>query len=181
MPSTTTAPRRNEKQFLIRDGLLERALGGAVSQARTGMAGVANSRSSAWNQSADRPNGEPEHRAWFEHLVRGELVGQYRRHGVLPRDELVVVDRRQPQQVPVQLRTRNLIEDGELTSVVRNPSYRGISRNFWRSLVGVGDGESFRVMGVPNCGKGEPNQVIWVGHASPHCLFTGIDVFGGES
>ena len=29
-------------------------------------------------------------------------------------------------------------------------------------------------------GKGEPNQAIRVGHASPACVFAGVDVFGGE-
>jgi hypothetical protein len=43
----------------------------------------------------------------------------------------------------------------------------------------VGDLDTFRVMGTPNCGKGEPNQMVRVGHASPACLFTAVDVFGG--
>jgi hypothetical protein len=34
-------------------------------------------------------------------------------------------------------------------------------------------------MGTPNCGKGEPNQMIRVGHATPACLFKGVEVFGG--
>jgi hypothetical protein len=42
----------------------------------------------------------------------------------------------------------------------------------------VGGPETTEVMGTPYCGKGEPNQVIRVGHASPACKFTNIDVFG---
>ena len=38
---------------------------------------------------------------------------------------------------------------------------------------------TFEVWGTPNCGKGEPNQMIHVGHASPPCVFRDIDVFGG--
>ncbi len=72
-----------------------------------------------------------------------------------------------------------LIENGELTQIVKNPNYRGISANFWRNLKMVGNADTFKVMGVANCGKGEPNQVIRVGHASPVCLFSNIDVFGG--
>jgi hypothetical protein len=34
-------------------------------------------------------------------------------------------------------------------------------------------------MGTPFCGKGEPNQVIRCGHASPACRFAGVEVFGG--
>ena len=74
-----------------------------------------------------------------------------------------------------------LIDNGTLTTVVKNPSYRGISANFWRSLVRVGDESTVKVLGTPYCGKGEPSQVIRVGHASPACVFTGVDVFGGDS
>ncbi|GAG92975.1 unnamed protein product, partial [marine sediment metagenome] len=73
-----------------------------------------------------------------------------------------------------------LIENGRLTKVVKNPSYRGVSATFWRNLKMVGDRDSVGILGTPYCGKAEPNQVISVGHASPACLFGGIDVFGGE-
>ena len=72
-----------------------------------------------------------------------------------------------------------LIENGERKGIVKNPNYRGISATFWRSLKGVGNRDSLEVLGTPYCGKGEPNQVIRVGHASPACLFGNIDVFGG--
>jgi predicted Zn-dependent protease len=72
-----------------------------------------------------------------------------------------------------------LIEDGKLTTVVKNPNYRGITAPFWNQLQMVGDESTFIVGGLNNCGKGEPNQVIYVGHASPTCLFSNIEVFGG--
>ena len=72
-----------------------------------------------------------------------------------------------------------LIENGQLTTVVRNPNYRGISATFWRNLTGVGDRSTFGVFGTPWCGKGEPNQIVRVGHASPACRFADVDVFGG--
>ena len=71
------------------------------------------------------------------------------------------------------------IENGELREVVRNANYRGVSATFWRSLAQVGDRASFRVLGTPYCGKGEPNQGVRVGHATPACRFTGVEVFGG--
>ena len=73
-----------------------------------------------------------------------------------------------------------LIENGELTEYVRYPGYRGVSSEFWRNLAMVGDPSTVQIMGTPNCGKGEPNQVIRVGHASPHCRFASVEVFGGE-
>ena len=74
-----------------------------------------------------------------------------------------------------------LIENGELTKTVRNPNYRGITNQFWRSLVKVGDRSTFDVFGTPFCGKGEPNQCIRVGHGSPICAFENIEVFGGHA
>jgi predicted Zn-dependent protease len=73
------------------------------------------------------------------------------------------------------------ITDGELGGVVRTPNYRGLSATFWRSLAAVGNAETVRVLGTPWCGKGEPNQVIRVGHAAPACLFRAVDVFGGAA
>jgi predicted Zn-dependent protease len=73
-----------------------------------------------------------------------------------------------------------LIEQGQIKSVVKNPNYRGKSAEFWRSLKTVGNRDTFEVHGTLFCGKGEPNQVIHVGHAAPACLFTDVEVFGGE-
>ena len=74
-----------------------------------------------------------------------------------------------------------LIENGRLTTVVRNPNYRGTSAAFWRSLAAVGDESTFEVLGTPYCGKGEPGQTIHVGHAAPACLFRQVDVFGAAA
>ena len=74
-----------------------------------------------------------------------------------------------------------VIENGKLGHVVKNPNYRGISANFWRSLARVGNADTLHVLGTPHCGKGEPSQIIRVGHASPACVFAGVDVFGGEN
>ena len=49
------------------------------------------------------------------------------------------------------------------------------------SLKAVGDASTFEVLGTPYCGKGEPNQVIRVGHATPACVFADVDVFGGAA
>ena len=74
-----------------------------------------------------------------------------------------------------------LIEDGQLKGLVRNPNYRGISATFWRNLRMVGAADTTACHGTLYCGKGEPNQVITVGHAAPPCLFGEVDVFGGAS
>lgn len=166
------------RQHLIRDGVLERPLGGASSQRRADMDGVANSRSSAWNRAPiDRManlNVEPGDQS-FDDLVGGIERGVF----LETNTSWSIDDSRNKFQFSCERGT--LIENGELTTVVRNPSYRSVSREFWRSLSGVGDPSTFKVMGVPNCGKGEPSQVIWVGHASPPCRFSDVEVFGADS
>jgi predicted Zn-dependent protease len=72
-----------------------------------------------------------------------------------------------------------LVEDGRPTKIVKNPNYRGITTPFWHNLKEVGDAKSREIFGTAYCGKGEPNQAIEVGHASPACLFENIEVFGG--
>jgi predicted Zn-dependent protease len=166
-----------EKAYLIRNGILERPLGGAISQARAGLAGVANSRADNWNRPPiDRManiNLEPGD-ASLEQMIRGI------EHGVLmsTNSSWSIDDSRNKFQFGCEW--GQLIEDGRLTSVVKNPNYRGISANFWRSLTRVGDVSTMQVLGTPYCGKGEPSQVIRVGHASPACVFASVDVFGGE-
>lgn len=166
------------KEFLIRAGVLLRPLGGALSQHRTGMTGVANSRACSWNRAPiDRmanlniePGDQPLER----------LIGNIE-HGILmsTNRSWSIDDARNKFQFGCEW--GQLIENGELKGVVKNPNYRGISAQFWRNLSAVGDLSTFEVLGTPNCGKGEPNQVVNVGHASPACVFSQIDVFGGDA
>lgn len=167
---------RAERQHVIRDGRLVRPLGSVVSQHRAGMEGVANSRASSWNRpSMDRManlNVEPGD-ASLDELVSRVERGVYMESNV----SWSIDDSRNKFQFGCEY--GRLIEDGQLGPVVRKPNYRGISATFWRSLVGVGDESTHDVLGTPFCGKGEPNQVIRVGHASPACLFADVQIFGG--
>ncbi|MBA1321842.1 TldD/PmbA family protein [Pseudomonas plecoglossicida] len=166
------------KQFLIRQGKLLRPLGGALSQFRSGLDGVANSRACSWNRAPiDRManlNIEPGEQSL------AQLIGGIEQ-GILMRTNRSwsIDDARNKFQFGCEW--GQLIEDGQLKGVVKNPNYRGISAQFWRDLSAVGDRSTFEVLGTPNCGKGEPNQVVRVGHASPACVFSQIDVFGGDA
>jgi predicted Zn-dependent protease len=165
-----------QKHYLIRDGLLERPLGGALSQQRAHLPGVANSRASNWNRPPiDRManlNIEPGDQSLDEMIANIE-------HGILMRTNTSwsIDDHRNKFQFGCEF--GQLIENGELTQVVKQPNYRGISANFWRSLSAVGNASTRQVFGTSMCGKGEPAQIIRVGHASPACVFSNIDVFGG--
>jgi len=164
------------KQYLIRNGVLERPLGGALSQQRAGLPGVANSRASNWNRPPiDRManlNIEPGTStldAMIANIENGILMSS--------NTSWSIDDHRNKFQFGCEY--GRLIENGKLTQVVKRPNYRGISASFWRSLSAVGDAGTREVFGTPMCGKGEPAQVIRVGHASPACVFSDVDVFGG--
>ena len=166
-----------EKRFLIRAGMLERPLGGTISQRRAGMEGVANTRACSWNRAPiDRManlNIEPGKSTMDELIAAVDF-------GVMMRTNMSwsIDDSRNKFQFGCEW--GRVIRKGKLAEVVKNPNYRGVSATFWRSLSGVGDESTFQVMGTPFCGKGEPSQSVRVGHASPACRFSNVDVFGGE-
>jgi len=165
------------REYLIRDGVLLRPLGGELSQQRASMPGVATTRACSWNRPPiDRMsnlNIEPGS------ATLDDLVGSIE-DGILMKTNVSwsIDDSRNKFQFGCEWGQR--IHDGKLAEVVRNPNYRGVSATFWRSLAMVGNEGTVEVMGTPYCGKGEPNQAIKVGHASPACKFSGIDVFGAE-
>jgi predicted Zn-dependent protease len=170
------------REYLIRDGLLLRPLGGTVSQQRArrlrpAIDGVATARACSWNRPPiDRMsnlNVEPGATSLAEMVASID-------DGVLMKTNTSwsIDDSRNKFQFGCEWGQR--IRNGKLAEVVRNPNYRGISATFWRSLALVGDAGTVEVLGTPFCGKGEPNQVVRVGHASPACKFTGVDVFGAE-
>ena len=60
------------------------------------------------------------------------------------------------------------IKDGKLGRLFKNPSYSGITTEFWNSCDAIGSRSDYVEWGTPNCGKGQPMQVMWTGHgASP--------------
>ncbi|MGI9026690.1 MAG: TldD/PmbA family protein [Burkholderiaceae bacterium] len=174
-----------KRELLIREGVLVKPLGGALSQARAkhllgenvDLGGVATTRAASWNRAPiDRManlNIEPGASTLDEMIASVE-------RGVMMKTNVSwsIDDSRNKFQFGCEW--GRLIENGKLTSLVKNPNYRGISATFWRSLRMVGDESTVEVMGTPFCGKGEPSQVIRVGHASPACLFAEVDVFGAE-
>lgn len=171
-----------QREYLIKDGLLLRPLGGASSQHRArrerpDIAGVATTRACGWNRPPiDRMsnlNVEPGTSTLDEMIAATEL-------GVLMKTNRSwsIDDSRNKFQFGCEW--GQMIRNGRLAEVVRDPNYRGVSAIFWRSLAMVGRPETVEVMGTPYCGKGEPNQAIRVGHASPACRFTGVEVFGAE-
>jgi TldD protein len=69
-----------------------------------------------------------------------------------------------------------LVEEGKVTRVVKNATYRGETVPFYNSLSAVGDQSSWEVRSVDNCGKGQPNQIMQLGHGVPVCRFDNVAI-----
>lgn len=69
-----------------------------------------------------------------------------------------------------------LVEDGRKTRVVKNATYWGDTLKFWNSLSAVGNVSTWELKYVDNCGKGQPNQVMQLGHGVPVCRFDNVRI-----
>jgi predicted Zn-dependent protease len=165
-----------EREYLIRDGILERGLGSLDSQTRSGLPGVACARASSWNRPPiDRManiNLEPGDRSMEE------IIGNIDRGIYMESNRSWSIDDRR-HKFQFSCEYARAIEDGKLTHSLRNPNYRGTTPQFWGNLAQVGNADTWEIYGSPMCGKGEPNQIMWVGHGAPVAAFNQIEVFGG--
>lgn len=164
------------REMLIENGILKRGLGSLESQKRMGQSGVANFRSASWNRAPiDRManiNLEPG-TTKLDDMIKSVEKGVI----MHANSSWSIDDYRNKFQFGCEY--GQLIENGKITKTLKNPNYRGVTVPFWQSLSAVGTAAEVEVYGSPWCGKGEPSQVIRVGHSSPPCLFKNIEVFGG--
>ncbi len=69
------------------------------------------------------------------------------------------------------------IKNGKLTGrIFKNPVYFDITPKFWNKCDGVANENFWHVWGVPNCGKGQPMQVMYVGHGTAPARFRKVKV-----
>lgn len=72
--------------------------------------------------------------------------------------------------------TAREIRGGRLGRLYRDANYHGVTPEFWAGLDAVCSAPAWRVWGVMNCGKGEPGQMLPVGHGTAPARFTGVEV-----
>ncbi len=68
------------------------------------------------------------------------------------------------------------IKHGKRVRMVKNSSYSGITTEFWNSLDAICSRDEWTLWGTPNCGKGQPQQVMGTGHGAAPSRFRGIKV-----
>ena len=68
------------------------------------------------------------------------------------------------------------IKGGKKTRVLKNPSYGGITTEFWNSCDAICGPEYWVLWGTPNCGKGQPMQTMGTGHGAAPARFRKVQV-----
>jgi TldD protein len=66
------------------------------------------------------------------------------------------------------------IKRGKRVRMLKNPSYSGITTEFWNSMDAICSREEWTLWGTPNCGKGQPQQVVGTGHGASPARFRNI-------
>ncbi|MCW5979540.1 MAG: TldD/PmbA family protein [Bryobacteraceae bacterium] len=70
------------------------------------------------------------------------------------------------------------IRNGKRIRMLKNPTYSGISTEFWNSCDAIAGPRHWTLWGVPNCGKGQPEQVIGTGHGASPARFRDVAIGG---
>ncbi len=68
------------------------------------------------------------------------------------------------------------IKNGKRGRMLKNPSYSGITTEFWNSMDAICSKDEWTLWGTPNCGKGQPQQVMGTGHGAAPARFRHIKV-----
>jgi TldD protein len=74
------------------------------------------------------------------------------------------------------------IKKGKRGRMLKNPSYSGITTEFWNAMDAICSRDEWTLWGTPNCGKGQPQQVMGTGHGASPARFRGVKVgtaYGG--
>ncbi|MGH9476497.1 MAG: TldD/PmbA family protein [Terriglobales bacterium] len=68
------------------------------------------------------------------------------------------------------------IKGGKKVRMLKNPSYSGITTEFWNSMDAICSREHWTLWGTPNCGKGQPQQTMGTGHGAAPARFRNVKI-----
>ena len=68
------------------------------------------------------------------------------------------------------------IKGGKKARMLKNPSYSGITTEFWNSCDAICNAEAWTLWGTPNCGKGQPMQTMGTGHGASPARFKNVNI-----
>src|SRR6201988_3247168 len=68
------------------------------------------------------------------------------------------------------------IKGGKRGEMLKNPSYSGITTEFWNSCDAICKRDHWTLWGTPNCGKGQPMQTMGTGHGAAPSRFQNVRI-----
>ncbi|HEV3418685.1 MAG TPA: TldD/PmbA family protein [Candidatus Acidoferrum sp.] len=68
------------------------------------------------------------------------------------------------------------IKGGKKGRMLKNPSYSGITTEFWNSCDAICNADHWVLWGTPNCGKGQPMQTMGTGHGAAPARFRNVKI-----
>jgi len=68
------------------------------------------------------------------------------------------------------------IKGGKKVRMLKNPSYGGITTEFWNSCDAICSAKYWTLWGTPNCGKGQPMQTMGTGHGAAPSRFRNVQI-----
>jgi TldD protein len=163
---------------LVTEGRLSGYLSSRETAPRIGRTSGGAMRADGWNRlpliRMTNINLEPREGMSFDDIVADTEDGLL----LMSNRSWSIDDRRLNFQFGVELARE--IKGGRLGQLYRNATYTGITPEFWGSCDAVADAGSWELVGVTNCGKGQPGQSMHVGHGSSGARFRDVEVGVGN-
>jgi len=159
--------------YLIKEGLF---VGYQTSRETAAELGL---KKSSGGMRADSPLALPLIRMTNINLLPGEWkaedIVEDTKHGILmlTNRSWSIDDRRLNFQFGTEIAWE--IKNGSRGKMIKNPTYTGITPAFWGSCDAVSK-DDWTMRGTPNCGKGVPGQVMYVGHGCGTARFRKVRV-----
>jgi TldD protein len=158
---------------IVRDGLFVGYLMSRETASKLGLASNGCMRASGWNRIPliRMTNVSIEPGTWtLDDLIADTDDGIY----MDTNRSWSIDDRRYNFQFGTEIGYE--IKNGKLGRMIRNPTYTGITPQFWNSCDAVCNADHWTMWGTPNCGKGQPGQVAHTGHGAAPARFRNVRV-----
>jgi len=158
---------------IVRDGMFVGYLMSRETASRLGKNSNGCMRASGWNRIplVRMTNVSLEPGTWeFEDLIADTNEGIY----METNRSWSIDDRRYNFQFGTEIAYE--IKNGKLGRMLRNPTYTGLTPQFWNSCDAVCNEHHWNMWGTPNCGKGQPSQIAHTGHGAAPARFRDVRV-----
>lgn len=158
---------------LVRDGIFSGYLSSRETATRIGRVSGGSVRADGWNRlpliRMTNINLEPRPGRSLDDIVADTDEGLW----LESNRSWSIDDRRLNFQFGVEVARE--IRHGRLGQLYKNATYTGITPTFWGSCDAVADESTWTLVGITNCGKGQPGQGMHVGHGCSGARFRDVE------